>query len=310
MATTSFATDDPVRRWLKISRSRTSPMAGASTNTDTNRAGRIDQPHRFLGLEEHGRRHVGLGAEGEVEDAGRLVGEDEPERDRARRRCRAASPGGRPGGRPHRSTPPAAWAMARAGVSRRRLGSGSDHSSASAGQQSHGVSGRRHGHELTALDLHEDGALVARVDVAGSSCVYGSCATVQSIGCDQPAGVEGRHGVGGGGDLVAVELGPGGEQAVEGERGVDPTDHRQLVRLVAPACPSTRGSRPWPSPRCPPRRAGTARLTKSPSKRSPASATKAGCSVLGWYRTTSSIPWRGQLLREGLHAVESPCRSR
>ena len=45
MATTSFATDDPVRRWLKISRSSTSPMAGARTNTDRTRAGRIAQPH-------------------------------------------------------------------------------------------------------------------------------------------------------------------------------------------------------------------------------------------------------------------------
>ena len=45
MATTSLATADAVRRWRKISRSSTSPSAGASTNTDRTRAGTIGQPH-------------------------------------------------------------------------------------------------------------------------------------------------------------------------------------------------------------------------------------------------------------------------
>ena len=45
MATTSFDTALAVRRLRKMNRSSTSPMAGATRNTDSTRAGRIGQFH-------------------------------------------------------------------------------------------------------------------------------------------------------------------------------------------------------------------------------------------------------------------------
>ena len=44
-ATTSLATDEAVRRWLKIKRSSSRPTSGASTKTDRTNAGRMSQPH-------------------------------------------------------------------------------------------------------------------------------------------------------------------------------------------------------------------------------------------------------------------------
>ena len=49
-ATTSLATAEAVRRWLKISRSSNSPSAGASTNTERMRAGTMPQPHSSRAL--------------------------------------------------------------------------------------------------------------------------------------------------------------------------------------------------------------------------------------------------------------------
>ena len=49
-ATTSFDTADAVRRWLKITRSRNSPSAGASTNTERMRAGTMLHPHSSRAL--------------------------------------------------------------------------------------------------------------------------------------------------------------------------------------------------------------------------------------------------------------------
>ena len=45
MVTTSFATAGAVRRWRKMSRSSSSPMSGATTNTDRTRAGTVAHPH-------------------------------------------------------------------------------------------------------------------------------------------------------------------------------------------------------------------------------------------------------------------------
>ncbi len=47
MATTSLATAELVRRWRKMSRSSTSPMAGATTRTARTKAGTMLQPHSF-----------------------------------------------------------------------------------------------------------------------------------------------------------------------------------------------------------------------------------------------------------------------
>ena len=50
MVTTSLAIAEAVRRWRKISRSRSSPSSGASTTTDTRTAGTSGHSHSTLAL--------------------------------------------------------------------------------------------------------------------------------------------------------------------------------------------------------------------------------------------------------------------
>ena len=82
MATTSLATDEAGPQVAEDRAARARGPARARAGTPTRPAPADDRPAPLrAGLEVHGRRHVGLGAEGEVEDAARLVGEHEAEGD-------------------------------------------------------------------------------------------------------------------------------------------------------------------------------------------------------------------------------------
>ena len=61
----------------------------------------------------------------------------------------------------------------------------------------------------------------------------GVWAVAQSTGSMRPPAVQSVEAVGGRGDLVPIELGPGRQQPVEREGGVDPPHHRELAQLAA-----------------------------------------------------------------------------
>ena len=64
----------------KRSRSKARPSKGDKTTTETTKAGNPDQCSFWVRMVKTNAAGEGLGAEGEVEDAGGLIGQDEADR--------------------------------------------------------------------------------------------------------------------------------------------------------------------------------------------------------------------------------------